>query len=312
MNKKNVKNLLMLAFFIFALQFILAPLTTVEAASAKLSKTYLTLCEGKSSTLKMTGASGKVTWSSSNTKIVTVKSGKVTALKAGSATITAKIGTNKYKCKVSVVPKFNASDYETSLRASLVGRYIDVSVNNKTQTFMLDDTDIQSFSIKGAKMNSSYSEVAVDAEIVVNRTVAKVNIGVTSTYTLKSNKWILASVSSKTSLSDISISGSWKGTYTAGQGETALELTITNVTEDGYANAEFYFYATPTNPKVASGRYTMKGGYGIKTGAVSFVGVDWIDNSSGYSMLDLYGQINIVDESLSGDSYQWEVFPLAK
>lgn len=75
-----------------------------EAASkAKLSKTSTTLCVGETLQLKLTGGSGKVTWSSNKKKVASVsKNGLVTAKKAGSCVITAKQGGKSYKCKITV------------------------------------------------------------------------------------------------------------------------------------------------------------------------------------------------------------------
>ncbi len=76
----------------------------VEAkAKVKLNKTKLTLVKGKSYTLKVMGNKKKIKWSTSNKKVAIVNSkGKVTGKKAGTCTITAKIGSKKYKCKVTV------------------------------------------------------------------------------------------------------------------------------------------------------------------------------------------------------------------
>ncbi len=74
-----------------------------EAATAKISKTNLTLSVGKSQTLKITGTTSTVSWSSSDKKVATVtKGGKVTAVAAGSAVITAKVDSKKYTCKIKV------------------------------------------------------------------------------------------------------------------------------------------------------------------------------------------------------------------
>lgn len=77
----------------------------ITVADIKLNKTKATLKKGKSLSLKATvsGKSKKVTWKSSNTKIVTVsKTGKVTAKKAGTATITAKANGVTTTFKVTV------------------------------------------------------------------------------------------------------------------------------------------------------------------------------------------------------------------
>lgn len=74
-----------------------------NAAKPKLSKTKLTLNVGGSKTLTLKNNKKKVKWSSSKKSVATVNSnGKVTAKKAGKATITAKVGSKKYKCKITV------------------------------------------------------------------------------------------------------------------------------------------------------------------------------------------------------------------
>ena len=69
----------------------------------KLNKTKAFLIKGQTLTLKLSGFKGKVIWSSSKPSIAAINSnGKVTARKKGSAVITAKVGTNKYTCKITV------------------------------------------------------------------------------------------------------------------------------------------------------------------------------------------------------------------
>jgi len=82
--------------------------TNASAASVKLNKDKATLyVKGaktkKTVTLKVSGTSKKVTFTSNKKSVATVNSkGKVTAKKAGKATITAKVGKKSYKCKVTV------------------------------------------------------------------------------------------------------------------------------------------------------------------------------------------------------------------
>lgn len=78
---------------------------TVTAAPVKISATNVTLKAGKSKTLKVTGATGKVTWKTSNKKVAKVSNGKVTAVKAGKAKITAKTGGKTLTCTVTVKKK---------------------------------------------------------------------------------------------------------------------------------------------------------------------------------------------------------------
>lgn len=80
------------------------PAVVAEAAAAvKLSVTKKTLNVGKSFTLKLNNASGKVMWKSSKKSVATVTSkGKVKAVAAGTATITATNKKKTYKCRVTV------------------------------------------------------------------------------------------------------------------------------------------------------------------------------------------------------------------
>ena len=78
--------------------------TTVYAATkVKLNKTKVTLYEGDSIKLKVTGTLKKVIWKSSNIAVATVSSkGVVKAKKKGSAKITATVQGKKCTCKVTV------------------------------------------------------------------------------------------------------------------------------------------------------------------------------------------------------------------
>lgn len=82
---------------------------------AKLSKTSIKMVLKTSYTLKVSGYSGTVKWSSSDKDIVTVTSkGKVKAAGIGTATVKAVAGDTTLKCKVTVIAgsiKFDKSTY---------------------------------------------------------------------------------------------------------------------------------------------------------------------------------------------------------
>lgn len=76
---------------------------TAYASSAKLNCTGIVLVRGETKSLSLSGASGKVRWSSSNPAVASVNSsGKVTARSKGSAKITASCGKKVYTCNVKV------------------------------------------------------------------------------------------------------------------------------------------------------------------------------------------------------------------
>lgn len=110
-SKKERKNLLKC----MALAMMLSvPMTTgfamqqantqvVEAATASISNSSISLKIGKTKKLSIKNTTKKVTWSSSNKKVATVtKNGKVRAVSKGTATITATVSGKKYTCKVTV------------------------------------------------------------------------------------------------------------------------------------------------------------------------------------------------------------------
>ena len=76
----------------------------VTVSKVYLTKQNLKLNVKKSTTVKVKGAKGKVTWTSSNKKVATVKNGKIVARKKGKAVVTAKVKATGavLKCQVTV------------------------------------------------------------------------------------------------------------------------------------------------------------------------------------------------------------------
>lgn len=87
---------------------ILPGTVCVTEAAPRISSSKLTIIKGQSRTLKITGLKKgqKITWKSSNSKIVTVnKAGKLFAKSAGNATITAQVNGIRFVCKVKIQKK---------------------------------------------------------------------------------------------------------------------------------------------------------------------------------------------------------------
>lgn len=81
----------------------------IPATSVSLNFTQLTLEEGSENNLLVSilpkDTTDKVTWSSSDTKVVKVSDGKVTAVGPGDATITVKVGEKSATCSITVTAK---------------------------------------------------------------------------------------------------------------------------------------------------------------------------------------------------------------
>lgn len=81
---------------------LIAP-SSVQAATIKLNKTKVTIYEGETYKLKISGYKKSVKWSTSNEYVATVdKTGKITAHNQGTVYISTKINNKTYKCYVTV------------------------------------------------------------------------------------------------------------------------------------------------------------------------------------------------------------------
>ncbi|MCM1578116.1 MAG: Ig-like domain-containing protein [Ruminococcus sp.] len=101
--KSNVKAAVSLLLALL-MALALLQLPGAEVSAATISKTSYTLTKGYSTTLKVTGNTSAVTWSSSNSAVATVSSsGKVVGKSAGSANIYADVDGSRLTCAVTVV-----------------------------------------------------------------------------------------------------------------------------------------------------------------------------------------------------------------
>lgn len=105
---KKIQNITLLLVLTL---IILAFAGSVSSQAATLSATSKTVYAGKTFSLILNGAEGKVRWKSSNPDIATVKDGKVLARKAGTVKISATCNKEKFICEVTVkTPSLNLSD----------------------------------------------------------------------------------------------------------------------------------------------------------------------------------------------------------
>ena len=147
----------------------------VEAASVKISKTKYTMSKGETYTLKVNGTKKKVKWSTSNKKVATVNSkGKVTAKKKGTATITAKVGSKKYKCKITVeTPSISKS--KISLEK---GNTYTLKVKNTKRTIKWSSSNksIATVNSKGKVTAKKAGTVTITAKVGNKKLKCKVNV----------------------------------------------------------------------------------------------------------------------------------------
>ena len=149
----------------------------VNATSVKLSKTALTLDNGRTATLTATvnptNATNKtVTWTSSNTSIATVSKGKVTAKAKGIATITAKTSNGKKAtCKVTVKQPVTSIKLDTQKVSwpqketfQLKATVNPSNANDKTVTWISSNTKIATVSYKGIVACKSKGTTTITAK----------------------------------------------------------------------------------------------------------------------------------------------------
>lgn len=108
---KNILRRLSCVVTALVMAVMLLPASVSAATTPKLSSTDTTVSIGYYITLKVTGASGNITWSSGDSTVATVKSSgsnsaQVTGKKTGSTYIYAKTGSKTLKCKVTVRKSF--------------------------------------------------------------------------------------------------------------------------------------------------------------------------------------------------------------
>ena len=149
----------------------------VTEAAPRISSSKLTMIKGQSRTLKITGLKKgqKITWKSSNSKIVAVnKAGKLQAKAKGSATITGTVSKRKYTCKVTVqAPKLN----KTSITLKVGQTYqLKLSGTNQKITWKSSNSKIVTVNKAGKLQAKSAGNATVTAQVNGIRFVCKVKI----------------------------------------------------------------------------------------------------------------------------------------
>lgn len=190
-----------------------------------------------------------------------------------------------------------------------VSKYsVSVFVANKEQKFKVNKSEIESIVIKSKKYSSKKTKMTVKIIFEIDRTVATVKVNAALKYQLKKNSWKLSSCKfTKTGIANIFMKGNWKGTYKARQGQTQAEIAVNEVLDDGSMSGIFSFSATEDNPKVEHGSYSFIGTYDTVTGKVSFIGKEWIERPTGYSMMRVYGRVELTKKKIVSTIYNLSI-----
>lgn len=156
---------------------ILPGTVCVTEAAPRISSSKLTMIKGQSRTLKITGLKKgqKITWKSSNSKIVVVnKAGKLQAKAKGSATITGTVSKRKYTCKVTVqAPKLN----KTAVTLKVGQTYqLKLSGTNQKITWKSSNSKIVTVNKAGRLSARSAGNATITAQVNGIRFVCKVKI----------------------------------------------------------------------------------------------------------------------------------------
>jgi hypothetical protein len=101
------------------------------------------------------------------------------------------------------------------------------------------------------------------------------------------------------------LTGTWEGTYTCGQGLTSLRLVI-DAQSPTEISAVFIFSPHPSNPNIPSGSFEMTGTYRTfdspdVPGVLELEGVNWLNQPSGWSMVNLTGNVSAADDEIRGN-----------
>lgn len=133
-------------------------------AAVKISSTKVTLIKGQKKTLKITGTGKNPSWTSNNKSVASVSSkGVITAKKKGTAVITAKVGSQKYTCKITVEdPKLST----TSMYLCIGDKYnLKLTGTKQKVTWSSDKKSIATVSNKGVVIAKKTGTAKITAKV---------------------------------------------------------------------------------------------------------------------------------------------------
>lgn len=151
--KKQLKKFIICILCVICTLITFTPVNANATTKVTLSNTKITLKLGNTKVLKLKNAKGKVTWKTSNAKVVSIKKKDASSItlvpkKQGKVTITAKNNKKTYTCKVNV-PKMK---YDTWDDEKVMLGYINtvtISDVHSPIQWSIDDESIASIKTKG-------------------------------------------------------------------------------------------------------------------------------------------------------------------
>lgn len=166
--KKQLKNLVICILCVICTLVTFTPVNANAATKVTLSNTKITLRLGNTKVLKLKNAKGKVTWKTSNAKVVSIKKKDATSItltpkKQGKVTITATNNKKTYTCKVNV-PKMKYDTWEDE--TVMLGYTNTVWEENpsSTMSWSIEDESIASIKPFGKKNSKCKIEALTHGE----------------------------------------------------------------------------------------------------------------------------------------------------
>lgn len=152
--KKQLKKLVICIVCVMICNLIaFTPVNANAATKVTLSNTKITLKLGNTKVLKLKNAKGKVTWKTSNAKVVSIKKKDATSItltpkKQGKVTITAINNKKTYTCKVNV-PKLKYDTWEDETVMLGYTNTVTISDVHTPIQWLIDNKEIASIKAKG-------------------------------------------------------------------------------------------------------------------------------------------------------------------
>jgi hypothetical protein len=94
------------------------------------------------------------------------------------------------------------------------------------------------------------------------------------------------------------LTGIWEGTHSCGPAPTGVTLSMSG-TDTGQVTAVLDFHATPENPQLAPGRYTMRGNF-TPAGALVLRPDTWVARPGAAAMVGFNGKVDILTIGYEG------------